>query len=180
MTKYEKVYANLLYKFSKIMERYKQNEYSQIIFLCIGSSKIIGDSFGPLVGNKLKQKISSKDIIVVGDLKNNICALNIDKNIEIIKNNYKKPLIIAIDAALSRNEDIGKIKIYPYGIKIRKALDDEEKIIGDLSIKAVVANNKKIGISNYIELKETPYDRIEYLSDILVTGINEVIKNSNV
>lgn len=180
MTEYEKTYANFLYKFSEILKKYKNDDHSEIIFLCIGTSELNGDSFGPVVGNKLKERINSKKVIIFGDLKDNVNALNIEKNVELIKKNYKKPLVIAVDAALSRKEDIGKIKVYPNGIRIRRALENRGDIIGDLSIKAVVANNYKKALTNYMELKKTPLSRINYLSEITVTGIDSVIKNSNV
>lgn len=180
MTEYEKKYANFLYKFSKIIRDYQINNYSKIVFLCIGTSSVVGDSFGPLVGKKLKEKIKKQNILVLGDLQDNISALNIEKRVNNIKEKCSNPLIIAIDAALSRKEDIGKIKVYPYGIKIRNALEKNENKIGNLSIKAIVANDNKESIENYQELKNTPLSRIEYLSQITADGINTVINDSNV
>ena len=34
-----------------------KNNFTDIIFICVGSNKITGDSLGPIVGAKLKQKI---------------------------------------------------------------------------------------------------------------------------
>lgn len=180
MTEYEKVYADFLYEFYKTLKKYKISNYSKLIFLCIGTSKIVGDSFGPLVGKRLKENIKKDNVLVLGDLKENINALNIENTVNKVKEKYNNPLIVAIDAALSRKEDIGKIKVYPYGIKIRKALEDNENKIGTLCIKAVVANDNKVAIKNYKELIKTPKDRIEYLSKITADGINFVINNSNV
>lgn len=180
MTEYERRYANFLYKFSKSIKEIKLNNYSKIVFLCIGTSDIVGDSFGPLVGKKLKEKIKNEKILILGDLQDNISALNIEKRVDNIKEKCDNPLIIAIDAALSRKEDIGKIKIYPYGMRVRRALEENENKIGNLSIKAIVANDNKEAIVNYQELKKTPFSRIDYLSQITADGINTVINNGNV
>lgn len=180
MIEYEKIYANFLYKFSKIVKDYRIKDYSKIVFLCIGTSNIIGDSFGPLVGKKLKDKIKNENILILGDLQNNVSAQNIEKTVNKVKEIYNNPLIIAIDAALSRKEDIGKIKVYPYGIKIRKSLENNENKIGNICIKAVVSNDNKESIKNYKELIRTPKYRIEYLSQITADGINFVINNSYV
>lgn len=180
MTEYEKEYAKFFYTFSNMLKKYKKEYHTSIIFLCIGTSKIIGDSFGPLVGEKLKRLANDNKIIVVGDLSENISAVNIDDKMQKIKSKYKNALIISIDAALSKKENIGKIKVYPYGIKIRKALENTENKIGNLSIQAIVASNYKKSIDNYLELKQTPFSRIDYLSDITVNGINLAIKNSDV
>ena len=39
----------------RISELYVENDYSNLVFLCIGTNKIIGDSVGPIVGNYLKK-----------------------------------------------------------------------------------------------------------------------------
>ena len=39
----------------KISELYVESGYSNLVFLCIGTNKIIGDSVGPIVGNYLKK-----------------------------------------------------------------------------------------------------------------------------
>ena len=36
-----------------------KNNFTDIIFICVGSNKITGDSLGPIVGAKLKQKLGT-------------------------------------------------------------------------------------------------------------------------
>ena len=58
-------------------KRVKQNNYDKIIFLCIGTDRVIGDSFGPMVGEKLKNLFENmSNIEIIGDLEKIICVKN--------------------------------------------------------------------------------------------------------
>ena len=50
------VFNNFVNEFSsKIYNLKNDKPYTDYIFLCVGSDKITGDSFGPIVGEKLKK-----------------------------------------------------------------------------------------------------------------------------
>lgn len=68
----------------------------EIVIIGIGNSKIIGDSFGPLVGEILKN-----DFNVVGDMKENVNYNNIEIYMEKINRKYENPYIITVDSAVS-------------------------------------------------------------------------------
>ena len=42
----------------------KNKAFSDLIFLCIGTDRLTGDCFGPLVGDKLKSNINNITILV--------------------------------------------------------------------------------------------------------------------
>ena len=66
--------------------------------------------FGPIVGYKLKYLFRDvKEIEVYGDLDENICAKNVNDVINRIQRKYNNPLVIAIDSAISKKDNIGKI-----------------------------------------------------------------------
>ena len=70
---------------SYIYEEKRANNYLEIVFLCIGTDRLIGDCFGPLVGTKLEellQKYNIFNINIYGTLKENICYTNIEKKIK--------------------------------------------------------------------------------------------------
>ena len=62
------------------------------VIICIGTSKCIGDSLGPLVGENLYNRINKSNIYVFGNLKNNITYQNIDAVLSKIT-----PLIASFD-----------------------------------------------------------------------------------
>ena len=68
------VYANFLYEFNNF-------NYSNIIFLCIGTTKLIGDSYGPIIGEILKNNIKHPKVTVIGNIKENVNANNIEYKI---------------------------------------------------------------------------------------------------
>ncbi|HIU51718.1 MAG TPA: spore protease YyaC [Candidatus Merdicola faecigallinarum] len=178
----EKIDASFVYQFSEIMRSFKHEDYSDLVFLCIGTDKMTGDSFGPLVGHQLKRLLKNfetiKHIIVLGDLEENVCATNIYEKVEKIKKNCEKPYIIAIDSALSRKEDIGKIFVSKKGICVRKGIQKKHEQIGNASIKGVVAKDYKIPQINYEILQNTPLRIIIKLSEEIANGIFEVIQYS--
>lgn len=97
----------------------KNKNYDNVIFLCIGTDRITGDCFGPIVGSILinKQNVyKMPNVKIIGSLENNLSFDKINNNtINIIKK-YKNPIIISIDAALSNQNNIGSIFIKNSGI----------------------------------------------------------------
>ena len=92
-----------------------------LVFLCIGTTKIIGDSVGPKVGDKLKD-------------------LNVDDYAKMIKQRHKDDTVVVIDSALGKIGDVGTIKVTRNGIKPGGAFDKDKQRIGDIGILAVVGD----------------------------------------
>ena len=71
----------IINKLSTEMYNAKKNKsYLEIVFLCIGTDKITGDCFGPLVGSKLNQLLESYNIFninIYGTLNKNVNYINI-------------------------------------------------------------------------------------------------------
>ncbi len=57
----------------------KKNNFTDIIFICVGSNKITGDSLGPIVGAKLKQKLGT-NIAIIGTTETPVNYENIKRN----------------------------------------------------------------------------------------------------
>lgn len=69
-------------------------------FVCIGTNRIISDSFGPRVGKKLKQVFyKNENINVYGTMENPIHLKNVEYFLKKIEN---KNQIILIDSAIGR------------------------------------------------------------------------------
>lgn len=181
MLKDNKEYKRFVWEFSNIIN--KNKAHKNIIFLCIGTNKIIGDSIGPIVGtslktllqtnSKLKQnlEINNKNIKVIGDVFSNISYQNIDENMQNIKNSVEDNYVIVIDSALSSENNIGKIFVQNRGLKYAESLKRKNTIIGDMSIKAVVGKNMQNRFKNFKILKNISSKRIVAMSNILSNGI---------
>ena len=102
-------------------------------FVCIGTNRIISDSFGPRVGKKLKQVFyKNENINVYGTMENPIHLKNVEYFLKKIEN---KNQIILIDSAIGRKEDIGNTYVNRGGMEIGKAFNHSIYIPANINIK---------------------------------------------
>lgn len=177
MTFKEEIYNNFVQDFSIVLRGKITNlEISKLIFLCIGTDKVIGDSFGPLVGYKLKKLFRNEENIkVIGSLDDIICAHNISKIINYINTTYKDSFLIAIDAAFSNRNNIGKIVVSKNAINVGSIFNKNNIYVGDMSIKGIVSKNTNNPKYNFKLLQNTPLSFIMTMADCVSQGICNVI-----
>lgn len=144
-----------------------------IIFCCIGTDRVIGDCVGPITGSLLKSKINNE--FIYGDLQNNLTFDNMNKKINEINSKFKNPFIVAIDAALSDEKNIGKIFVEDSGIAIGKGLHKQNRKVGQISIKVVVGKDYNDNELNFITLQNVSLNNVMYLSKIISDGIINVL-----
>lgn len=169
------VYANFNFEFNKVIKRVNEKRYSDLIFICIGTNKIVGDSFGPIIGEILKRNVKDRKIKVIGDLTNNINS----KNIKNIKYNCDNPYVISIDSALSDTIEPGNVFIIKKGLVPGSALNKKAIAIGNIAIKGIVAKDEKSLIKNYYNLKNADYKLILKFSKNISKIILQSIKFLN-
>lgn len=162
-----------------IYEEKQNKDYFELVFLCIGTDRLIGDSFGPLVGTRLKElfeKYNICNINIYGTLNENICYTNVDKWIKIINNNHPGACIVVIDAALSKETNIGNIYVKKEKMELASGLNRHKIIDGNIAIKAVVGKNYKLAKTNFLSLQNVSLNDVINLSRIVAEGIYEVVK----
>ncbi len=162
-------YNNFVNEFSSILYNMKiEIPFSDYIFLCVGSDKIIGDSYGPLVGEKLKESFKNmyNNIEVYGTLEEPISAINLEKTVTQIYKKYQHPCMIAIDSAFGREDKVGTILVSDSKMQCGKGTGKNMIKIGDISIKAVVAKDLKMPRYNFSNLQNTSLGSIMKLADI--------------
>lgn len=172
-------YNNFVNEFSSILYNLKVDiPFSDYIFLCVGSDKIIGDSYGPLVGEKLKEAFKNvyNNIKIYGTLDNTVSAINLEKTVDEIYASYKHPCIIAIDSALASENRIGNIVVSNTKMQCGKGTNKKMRWVGDISIKGIVAKDYKMPRYNFSGLQNTRLGEVIRLADITSKGIYEVIK----
>lgn len=161
---------------NRIRRIFENQEICNIIFLCIGTDKLIGDAIGPIIGSNIKH-LENEYIHIYGTMENNLNFNNAKTTIQDVYNTYKKSCIITIDAALSEKANIGDIFFSSGIIKIGKALEKDLCFYSDINIKYIVGKsffNKK---RNLEELKKAFEDKIKQDSLIISKGIENVLKN---
>lgn len=175
MTFKEEIYNNFVCDFSNnLRQKIQDIEISKLIFLCIGTNRVIGDCFGPLVGSKLKHYFSQEENIeVIGDIENIVSLKNVYSIINQIKE--QEAFVIAIDAALSCNNRIGTIIVNQNKMNIGSGINKRNLYIGDISIKGIVAKDFKNPKPNFNALQNMPLSIIIDMAECVSTGIYNVI-----
>jgi putative sporulation protein YyaC len=129
---------------TKMIADFLESNTAPPVILCIGTDKVSGDSFGPTVGTLLTQ-VYKLPYFVYGTLERPVTALNLLKTIEFIRFKHSSQPIIAVDCALGKADEIGKLNIVKGGIRAGLGVGKHFPPVGELSITAVV------------EKKETPH-----------------------
>lgn len=177
MTFNEEVYNNFVQDFSvALREKIRDLEISKLIFLCIGTDRITGDSFGPLVGYKLRYLFrGKKNAEVIGHLENIVCAHNISDIINNINNTYESPFLIAIDAAVSNKTEVGKIIVSKSGMNVGSGVNKRNIYVGNMSIKGIVSKDLRNPKYNFKLLQNTSLNLVMNMADCVAQGICDVI-----
>lgn len=156
-----------------------KNNNKKIVFVCIGTNKITGDSLGALIGSNLnKLLINNKEIDIIGNFEKPIHALNIEENMKYINSKYKDKFVIVIDSAISRKDLVGKIFVTKSKMKLNKGKNEEKLELGDISIKYSICEDLKDRNKNLQSLKQVPIQLIVDLSNIISLGIYEAISQN--
>jgi putative sporulation protein YyaC len=148
---------------------------AQPIIVCIGSDLAIGDSLGPIAGSMLKHKIQGINVFLYGTLSAPVTAKEIKYVRKFLSETHRGRQVIAIDAAVGEEGDVGLIKItdsplYP-GAGANKKLGS----IGDISVMGIVAEKS---VFNYGLLNATRLNLVYSMAEIISDGIASLLWNA--
>ena len=141
-----------------------------IIILCIGSDRYIGDALGPLIGSYLQE---NTNCTVYGNLDKPVHAGNLVEVIERIERQYCQPIIIAIDACLGKNYEIGNVEIWEGSLAAGIAVGAKLPCVGHISIVGVVNASGYIG---YLDLQSTHLGVVMKLSNCIGSAVSEALR----
>lgn len=164
---------------SYLYQEKRKRGYLELVFLCIGTDRMTGDCFGPLVGSKLEEKLENYNIFninIYGTLKENVCYTNIKEILKKIEMEHPKAYLIVLDAALATEEKIGNIVVKKEKMILGRGLNKVKIEIGDISIKAVVGRNYKLPNYNFSHLQNISLNVVITMANIVAEAIVEVIK----
>ena len=128
-----------LNEFSKIVSLYRKS--APIVIVCVGSTKILSDCFGPIVGHILCEK-HNLNAYVYGTLASPINAVNLISSLEEIKQRHEKSKIICVDSFEPRNCTKDEIRFINGPIKPGLASGKNLPPVGDVSIISASAKTK--------------------------------------
>ena len=125
----------------------------------------MSDSFGPRVGNKLRQVFySSQEISVYGTMQNPVHLKNATRFLEELEN---KNQIILIDSAIGKREEIGNTYVNRGGMEIGKAFNKSIYFPANINIKTV------IGAKEY--MPNYSVNQIENLANEVASKIIKIV-----
>ncbi|MBE5751942.1 MAG: spore protease YyaC [Clostridia bacterium] len=159
---------------AEFQKRFDGNLEKPPVIVCIGSDLAIGDSLGPLVGSMLKYKTQGMHVFIYGTLAAPVTAKEIKYLRTFLKETHAGSQIVAVDAAVGAEGDIGLIKLtdsplYP-GAGAQKKLG----AIGDISVMGIVAEKS---VANYGLLNTTRLNLVYSMSEMLSDAIANVLWN---
>lgn len=142
------------------------------VIVCIGSDLAIGDSLGPVTGSMLKFKTQGLGVFIYGTLAAPVTAKEINYMRTFLKEAHPNSRVIAVDAAVGSEGDIGLIKINDAPLMPGAGANKQLGAIGDLSIMGVVAEKS---LANYGLLNSTRLNLVYTMSEIISDGLSSLL-----
>ncbi len=115
------------------------------VALCIGSDLAVGDSLGPIVGTMLKENGFCG--YVYGTLKNPVTAKEVKFAGDFLKKTHPRSKVIAIDAAVGEETDVGLIKVSDCPLRPGSGANKRLGKLGDVSVLGIVARKSAFSYS---------------------------------
>lgn len=163
----EKSAALQLSRLLEICIQKSQKRWDELVFLCIGTDRITGDSLGPYIGHQLTLAgVSSGNIY--GTLKQPVHALNLDKTVEKIQCEHPRALVIAIDASLGCKKHLGYITIGNGSICPGAGVHKDLPAVGDIYITGIVCAE---GFLEHFALQNTRLAFVVAMADVITESI---------
>lgn len=135
----------------------------EVTFFCVGTDRVTGDSFGPIVGSKLHDLGYN----VIGKLDSPVHALNLADRIEEIPPGN---LVIAVDACLGKNSSVGDVRMEHRPLEPGAGVYRELPKVGQYRLVGIVNVG---GFMEYVVLHATPLERVLSMADRAVNAILE-------
>ncbi|MDF2841435.1 MAG: yyaC [Clostridia bacterium] len=149
----------------------KNNIDSKCLVLCIGTDRYIGDCLGPLVGTNLEKMNLPHPVF--GTLENPIHAVNLKKQLAYIEYTYPNYKVIALDACLGAEENIGCIQLRHGCLHPGKGVGKNLPSVGDISIVGIVDSCDH---EEFFFLHNIRLNLITKMADAMAKGIYEGLK----
>lgn len=148
-------------------------KFEDIVVICIGTDPSTGDSLGPLVGTLLRRRRKIKRIArILGWLEYPVHVKNMDFILRTVQE--EKNLIIAVDAAIGKEESIGKIHMYEGCLYPGSGVGKEMREIGDISICGIVNSSiDKMDDLNQMVLQNTRLSLVYNMATLIAEAVNK-------
>jgi putative sporulation protein YyaC len=144
------------------------------VLVCIGSDLAVGDSLGPITGSMLKHKTQGLNVFIYGSLSSPVTAKEMKYMRAFLRETHPGRQVIAIDAAVGEEGDIGLIKCSNTPLFPGAGANKKLGAIGDLSIMGIVAEKS---IANFSLLNTTRLNLVYSMAEIISQALTDVLWN---
>lgn len=144
------------------------------VILCIGSDLAVGDSLGPVTGTLIKKKLNGTPAYVYGTLRNPVTAKEVKYVNDFLRKTHPLSKIIAVDAAVGEDADVGLIKITTGALRPGAGANKRLGRVGDVSIMGIVARKSTF---SYSLLNLTRLNMIYTMSEIISGAISSFLRS---
>lgn len=137
----------------------------ELVFFCIGTTRVPGDSLGPLVGEALSRHaghLKSKSIYATGTVREPIHALNLAERYDLAKQAHPDALIVAVDAGLGLPTQVGTFAMWEGSLFPGVALQKDLPPVGDFGIAGIVG---VCGPESFHALQNTSLRMVKKMAD---------------
>ena len=121
----------------------------ELVWVCVGTDRVTGDSLGPFVGTMLTEAGVPN---VYGTIDHPVHALNLTETLERIKEAHPDACIVGIDACLGEEKLVGSMELRDGALKPGTGADKVLPSVGDYNIIGVVNVE---GFMGYLVLQNT-------------------------
>lgn len=142
-------------------------EFCEVVFLCIGSDRITGDSLGPLIGHRLTA-YRGLGFYVYGTLDDPVHALNLSDRLQMIRRRHPEGLVVAIDASLGSRRHQGYITVGCGPIRPGAGAGKNLPEVGDVFITGIVNIS---GSFEQLLLQTTRLSTVFHMAEAITQGI---------
>ncbi len=133
------------------------------VIACIGTDAVIGDSLGPLVGSFCEDKLKGKTF-VYGTFSHPVTAMEVEPLVKFLRAVHPDVKILAVDAAVGSEEEIGTVKMSDKPLKPGAGVDKNLLSVGDANVIAVVAARSAAGSLAAVRLSGV-YEAAKVIAD---------------
>ena len=144
------------------------------VIVCIGSDLAIGDSLGPITGSMLKYKTQGLGVFVYGTLATPVTAKEIKYLRTFLRETHAGSQVIAVDAAVGAEGDIGLVKICDTPLLPGAGANKKLGEIGDISVIGIVAERS---LANYGLLNTTRLNLVYTMSELISDALSNLLYN---
>ncbi len=142
------------------------------VVVCIGSDLAVGDSLGPITGSMLKYKTQGLHTFIYGTLSSPVTAKEIKYLRTFLKETHRGSQIIAVDAAVGAEGDVGLLKLSSAPLYPGAGANKRLGAIGDVSVLGIVAEKS---VANYGLLNTTRLNLVYTMSEIVSEAIANLL-----